>query len=138
MEWEPYLNRRSMCYAGIGSRKAPPDVLRKMKKIAERLAARSYTLRSCAAEGSDTAFEQGCGSHEIFLPWPGFNGSSSPFENPSAAAIADGVPAIRPNVVDLKGYFELRKWDLTKSLDPMSGHLYSTPALRFQADRPPL
>ena len=87
-EWAPFLNRRSMCYAGIGSRKAPKEVLRKMTKIAERLAARGYSLRSGAAEGSDTAFEKGCASHEIFLPWPGFNGSASPFENPSAAAIA--------------------------------------------------
>lgn len=67
---------KTLFYAGIGSRKAPPDVLEFMRRVAARLAQRGYVLRSGAAEGSDTAFEQGCvqagGAAEIWLPWRGF------------------------------------------------------------------
>lgn len=64
-------------YAGIGSRETPPDVLAKMETIAARLAQAGMTLRSGAAPGADTAFENGAktvaGSRrEIFLPWAGF------------------------------------------------------------------
>jgi len=69
----------SLAYAGIGSRKTPADVLALMRRIGERLALRGWTLRSGHAEGADQAFEAGClaagGRHEIFLPWPGFNGA---------------------------------------------------------------
>ena len=65
-------------YAGIGSRETPPEVLELMSRLAARLAARGYVLRSGAADGADSAFEQGCvraaGESEIWLPWLGFNG----------------------------------------------------------------
>ena len=52
-----------------------------MKYVGEQLAAMGWTLRSGGAEGADTAFEQGCdagnGAKEIFLPWRGFNHSTS-------------------------------------------------------------
>lgn len=64
-------------YAGIGSRQAPKSVLSAMYGIAHLFATRGYVLRSGGAEGSDTAFEQGCdaanGEKEIYLPWNGFN-----------------------------------------------------------------
>lgn len=49
-----------------------------MRKVAARLAQRGLVLRSGAAAGADSAFEDGCdaalGGKEIWLPWPGFNG----------------------------------------------------------------
>ena len=75
-------------YAGIGSRRTPPDVLQLMQAVAEKLATLGYTLRSGAAGGADAAFEQGAGSAaEIFLPWPGFNGHNSPFNRPGSPAL---------------------------------------------------
>lgn len=54
-------------YAGIGSRATPKTVLREMERIARRLST-SYTLRSGAAAGADTAFENGAGDNkEIFV-----------------------------------------------------------------------
>lgn len=66
-----------MFYAGIGSRKTPENVHAYMERLAARLAARGFILRSGAAPGADTAFERGCiaagGEAEIWLPWKGFN-----------------------------------------------------------------
>lgn len=79
--------RRSMAYAGIGSRKTPPDQMVRMTRAAERLAGMGYTLRSGAASGADTAFEAGAVDRkEIFLPWAGFNGSTSSFVAPTREA----------------------------------------------------
>jgi len=68
-------------YAGIGSRNTPQDVLVDMKRLAEELALMRWTLRSGAAEGADTAFEEGSdlalGKKEIYLPWPKFNGHTT-------------------------------------------------------------
>lgn len=64
-------------YAGIGSRRAPRDVLDLSMRIGEALARRGFSLRSGAAEGEDTAFEVGAirggGRMGIWLPWPGFD-----------------------------------------------------------------
>lgn len=69
-------------YAGIGARKTPPDVLRKMRIAASAMAALGFTLRSGGAEGADSAFEAGCddrrGKKEIFLPFKGFRKNESP------------------------------------------------------------
>lgn len=73
---------RSMTYAGIGSRITPPDVMDLIQRAARRLSARGYTLRSGGADGADSAFEAGVptdGQKEVFLPWKGFNGNTSPF-----------------------------------------------------------
>jgi hypothetical protein len=68
-------------YAGIGSRKSPPEVLDNMTTIAQQLAGHGWLLRSGGADGADMAFESGCdsvsGPKEIFIPWKGFNNSSS-------------------------------------------------------------
>jgi hypothetical protein len=68
-------------YTGIGSRETPPDVYALMVALASLLARAGWTLRSGAADGADSAFEQGCdaasGKKEIFLAWRGFNGSTS-------------------------------------------------------------
>jgi len=64
-------------YTGIGSRKAPSQILELCEGISSDLATKGYTLRSGAAEGCDTAFEAGCnkvsGESEIYLPWKRFN-----------------------------------------------------------------
>lgn len=64
-------------YAGIGSRKTPAQVLDYMRRVASRFADLGFLLRSGAADGADSAFEEGCDSRvgikEIWLPWPGFN-----------------------------------------------------------------
>jgi hypothetical protein len=63
-------------YAGIGSRQTPEPVLAQMRAIAARLATLGYVLRSGAADGADTAFEQGAraagGRVEVYLPWSRF------------------------------------------------------------------
>ena len=68
-------------YAGIGSRETPFEVTALMFKRAHLLAQRGYWLRSGAAHGADSAFEAGAfaakGSHEIWLPWLGYNGNPS-------------------------------------------------------------
>lgn len=59
-------------YAGIGSRKTPPEVCQVFASLAGRLGQAGWTLRSGRAEGADSAFECGArnvpGSCEIFLP----------------------------------------------------------------------
>ncbi len=61
-------------YAGIGSRKTPADVLDLMTRIARKLDAMGWTLRSGGADGADTAFTKDAPHAQIFIPWPGFNG----------------------------------------------------------------
>jgi len=64
-------------YAGIGSRRTPPEVAERMTRAAMRLEALGFGLRSGAAQGADAAFEAGVSNplaKQIFLPWRGFNG----------------------------------------------------------------
>lgn len=69
-------------YAGIGSRKTPDTVQRWMRIYAEAFAKLGFILRSGAAPGADTAFEEGCdrvnGPKEILLPWKNFSKHPSP------------------------------------------------------------
>ena len=62
-------------YAGIGSRKTPPDVLAAMTRIARALAAHGWVLHSGGADGADQAFAAGAPekARVIYLPWPGYN-----------------------------------------------------------------
>lgn len=68
-------------YAGIGSRNTPREYIELFKRVAEYLAKSGFILRSGGAEGADKAFEIGCdkvyGKKEIYVPWKGFNGSTS-------------------------------------------------------------
>lgn len=62
-----------MTYAGVGSRRTPPDVLELMEYAADALRARGYILRSGHATGADQAFEAGASDDaEVYLPWPSF------------------------------------------------------------------
>ena len=69
------------CYAGIGSRDCPKEVLDIMFNIGKWLSNKGFVLRSGGADGCDSAFEKGCdevgGNKEIYIPWNGFNGNSS-------------------------------------------------------------
>lgn len=63
-------------YTGVGSRSTPIDILDLMTRIAIRLDADGYWLRSGNAEGADQAFATGhalTGNMEIYLPWRTFN-----------------------------------------------------------------
>lgn len=81
-------------FAGIGSRETPSEVLEQMKVLAILAGSRNWTLRSGAAPGADSAFEQGCdhvyGRKEIFIPWRGFNHSTSPLfkQHPDSFKVA--------------------------------------------------
>ena len=70
-----------MYYAGIGSREIPEEIKALFETIGYELAKLGFVLRSGAANGSDSAFENGCNKvsskKEIWLPWKGFNGSDS-------------------------------------------------------------
>lgn len=69
-----------MHYAGIGSRATPIATLVIMTRLAENLEQSGFILRSGAAKGADTAFEQGITEEdhkEIYLPWKGYNQSKS-------------------------------------------------------------
>lgn len=52
-------SKPTMTYAGIGSRETPKEILELMTKAAAWLEGKGYTLRSGAAAGADTAFENG-------------------------------------------------------------------------------
>ena len=76
-------------YAGIGSRKTPTHVLGLMTFASAFLESQDYILRSGAADGADLAFEKGVAdpsAKEIFLPWRGFNGSTSNLYLPRSEA----------------------------------------------------
>jgi len=76
-----------MFYTGIGSRSTPLEVQAIMGRIAKYLKACGYVLRSGGASGADKAFEVHAGElKEVYLPWEGFNSSSSPYHSPSDEA----------------------------------------------------
>jgi len=68
-------------YTGIGSRKTPQETLDWFRVVGTFLANNNYTLRSGGAKGADLYFEKGCdkinGDKEIYLPWHGFENSTS-------------------------------------------------------------
>lgn len=68
-------------YTGIGSRKTPQPILDMFERMGEWAVKKGYCLRSGHADGADSAFERGCdkltGPKEIYIPWKGFNGSTS-------------------------------------------------------------
>lgn len=76
-------------YAGIGSRQTPKEILELMTIIGVKLRDKGYILRSGGANGADTAFTLGIERKdtEIFLPWNGFNDSSSNFVGASDEAM---------------------------------------------------
>lgn len=75
-------------YAGIGSRQAPtrwgPDSLyNDIYLVSCYMYKNEFILRSGGAPGADTMFEKSSNmpTDEIYLPWKGFNGNTSPLYN---------------------------------------------------------
>ena len=68
----------SFAYAGVGSRRTPPDMLRAMSDIAQTLGEAGVALSTGGADGADKAFETGALRTEapitVHTPWPGYNG----------------------------------------------------------------
>lgn len=72
-------------YAGIGSRRASPQILNIIYDIGYKLASLGWVLRSGGADGCDTWFQHGVEEfawdnsivantlQEIYIPWNGFN-----------------------------------------------------------------
>lgn len=64
-------------YAGIGARNTTQEILEVMASIGSQLADLGWLLRSGAATGADSAFEEGCtGAKEIYIPWENYNDRS--------------------------------------------------------------
>lgn len=68
-------------YAGIGSRETPKELIPTIDKIVLKLNDLGYTLRSGAADGADSFFEDKAELKEIFLPWKGYNKHPSELYN---------------------------------------------------------
>ena len=68
----------SFAYAGVGSRRTPPDVLDAMGDIAQTLGDAGTALSTGGARGADKAFETGALRTDapitVHTPWPGYNG----------------------------------------------------------------
>lgn len=78
-------------FAGIGSRETPEEFISIIYDISKLLIDKGYGLRSGAADGADSYFESAYnelnGNKEIYIPWRGFNKSSSDLYNqPSKAS----------------------------------------------------
>lgn len=86
------VRNKAMSYAGIGWRQTPMNICDLMTKIATRLAYRGCVLRSGRALRADQAFEAGAAMSnndrlkQIFLPYRGYNGSTSELCPPTPAA----------------------------------------------------
>lgn len=62
-------------WAGIGSRKTPPDIIKMMKQIGFLLGATGGVCHTGAAKGADQAFAEGAylsGDVMLFLPWQSY------------------------------------------------------------------
>ena len=95
----------SKFYAGVGSRRTPPEVMDLMRQLGRALGVLGYTLRSGGADGADAAFEGGAKGagypFEVYLPWYGFHDRMGPgyivVDNPTVIAWAHScVEAVHP------------------------------------------
>ena len=77
-----------MFYTGIGSRETPKHIGGYMTHAATVLDSVGYILRSGAADGADSYFEQGAKNKHVFLPWKGFNKNTSSRYQISEEALA--------------------------------------------------
>ena len=67
----------TLYYTGVGSRTTPPAMMKAISQLAWWLKMMDYTMRSGAAEGADSAFEEGAGPYShVYTPWPGFGASA--------------------------------------------------------------
>lgn len=91
---QPQIQR---AYAGVGSRKTPPEILAFMDEIGRYLAGDGWTLRTGNCRGADQAFQAGANSVaparvELFLPWPDYEreniATGNVFRTPGEQAFA--------------------------------------------------
>lgn len=98
-------------WTGVGSRSAADEavIMKRLEAVGYCLTKLGWVLRSGAADGADEAFENGFEKawfeadlserstllSEIYLPWKGFNGHSSPLytstPDPRAMALAEEI-----------------------------------------------
>jgi hypothetical protein len=77
-------------YAGIGSRRVPPDIEGLCTRVAQMMARAGYTLRTGHAIGCDQAFERGAAAAaEVFLPWKDFE-----WEAPRFSEFVSTIPSV--------------------------------------------
>lgn len=99
------MKQKTIYYTGIGSRETPEEILTMMEKLGSILAKKGMVLRSGAAKGSDSAFEKGCdsvgGEKEIYLPWKGFNNSTSELYDLEGHAAEEIAWQYHPNIYAL-------------------------------------
>ena len=101
---------RAFAYAGIGSRRTPPEILAAMSDIAQTLGDAGIALSTGGADGADTAFETGAlrtdGPVTVHAPWPGYNGYR-PGRDPDTL-----IDVVHPNAADVtrgRTYAELAR-----------------------------
>jgi hypothetical protein len=84
--------RTDGAYAGIGSRKTPPEMLALMSSIGARLGGEGWVLRTGASPGADEAFLRGAYSVaaavELYLPWPDFASATPLRPQPTLRVLA--------------------------------------------------
>ena len=56
------IHKTTRYYAGVGSRKTPPDILKIMYRVGKALRQKHYVLHTGGAMGADKAFMEGVGS----------------------------------------------------------------------------
>lgn len=74
-------SNNQLFYTGVGARITPKYILQRFRKLSTYLDKKGYILRSGAADGADSAFEDNSNYKQIFLPWHRYNGSNSSFYN---------------------------------------------------------
>ncbi|MDE0458808.1 MAG: hypothetical protein OXI15_16055 [Chromatiales bacterium] len=92
----------AFAYAGVGSRRTPPEILDAMADIAQTLGDAGTALSTGGADGADKAFETGALRTDapitVHTPWPGYNGyrpgrdpeTDIDIVHPRSTAIIDG------------------------------------------------
>jgi hypothetical protein len=98
-------------YAGIGSRRTPPEVLGLIEAQARRLAGEGWTLRTGLSPGADQAFYRGAlsggGSVELYLPDPGFESGARIDREPGSVRV---LSRPSPRATELAAGFH-HDWD---------------------------
>lgn len=110
-----------MNYAGIGSRKTPPNIIKIMEDIGALMAIDGHICHTGAALGADQAFANGAnmvnGQIELFIPWNTYeslwaatlrNKTITVFDSKKHIAAADSVRKYHPGAARLtQGAFKL-------------------------------
>ncbi len=93
----------SLLYTGVGSRTTPEPILKLMEFIGSVMTSQGLVLRSGSSTAADRAFELGASKYaneftkpHIYLPYPGYERSSSWLSQPSQQAL-DGAETMIPH-----------------------------------------